>query len=424
MRRIGPIVVVVILGLVVSLAIIAFAIPRWEFRPLPVGTAGESIQSIAWSPDGSRFLTQENGRYTILRASDGAMLLAVDGYSPVWIDGRTIESLREIGTMRTQLVKLDIGTDYPSPLGAPLGVARLIADRDGHLAARSELGDIITKVLDPTDGRVIATLPGLRAQVWAGSGTLVSKTVDPQRQAQGVLPGSLVAWSAGRGQWPIGTGLVEYNDSVTVSPSGDSIVCVCGPIADEPGTKPRLAITIVPIDGSPATALTPFDARSSYADPVAIWLDDRTLAYVDQSGLHRLRLDGVIEMLPGFDQSELSTPGSFARIAVVGDALAIVTLEGSGPTGIARLTIINGDGSVALRQSFPSWNPPSVYADSNRRRALIVSDPQKLHEPPNRIFVVWEGKLPLPGPTGRLEPSLSPSPVSTTVSARLTVASG
>ena len=198
MRRFGPLVVVAILGLVVSLAIIAFVRPSWEFQRLPVGTAGESIQSIAWSPDGSRFLTQENGRYTIMRASDGAVLLAVDGYSPVWIDARTIESLREIGAMRTELVRLDLGADYPSPLGAPLGVARLIADRDGHLAARSELGDVVTKVLDPTDGGVIATLPGLRGQVWAGSGTLVSKTVDPRTPGRGSaarVPRRLVGWA-------------------------------------------------------------------------------------------------------------------------------------------------------------------------------------------------------------------------------------
>ena len=87
--------------------------------------------------------------------------------------------------------------------------------------------------------------------------------------------------------------------------------------------------------------------------------------FVDQSGLHRLRVDGVVETFPGFDQSELSTPASFARVATVGDALAILTLGASGPTGIARLTIVEGDGSVAVRQSFPSWNPSTIYTDSN-----------------------------------------------------------
>ena len=258
MRRFGPLVVVAIVGTVVSLTIAAFAMmPSWEFLPLPAGTPGESIQSVAWSPDGTRVLTQETGRFVILRASDAAVLMAVDGYSPVWIDERSIASLREIGPMRSELVKLDLGADYPSPVGATLGIARLIADRNGHLAARSEIGDVITTVLDPTDGHVITALPGLRALVWAGDGTLVSKTVDPQRQAQGVLPGSLVAWSAGRGPWPIGENVVEYHDSAAVSPSGDTIACVCGPIGDEAGITPRLAITIVPIDGSPATALTP-----------------------------------------------------------------------------------------------------------------------------------------------------------------------
>lgn len=420
MRRFGPLIVVAIVGLAVTVTIVTFAMmPTWEVRTLPVGTPGESIQSVAWSPDGTRFVTQENGRYVIMRASDAGVLLAVDGYSPVWIDDRTIASLREIGAMRTQLVKLDLGADYPSPAGAPLGIARLIADHAGHLAARSEIGEVLTKVLDPTDGHVIATLPGLRAQVWAGSGILVSKTEDLRRQGQGVLPGSLVAWSAGRRPRPIGVGLVEYHDSVTVSPGGDAIACVCGSIDDEAGTTPRLAITIVPIDGSPATALAPWDALTSFVNPVVIWLDDRTLVFVDRSGLRRVSVDGVVEALPGFDPSELSTPGSFARIAMVGDALAIVTLQAQGPTGIARLTVIGPDGSVALRQSFPSSNPPSIVADSNRRRALIVSDPPQTHEPPNRVFLLGEGAPPQPSPFERLEPSLSPSFTPATNSAGL-----
>jgi hypothetical protein len=199
---------------------------------------------------------------------------------------------------------------------------------------------------------------------------------------------------------------------------------VCGPIADKPGTTPRLAITIVPIDGSPATVVTPWGARNPYANPVAIWLDDRTLVFVDQSGLHRLGVDGLVEMLPGFDQSEISTPSSFARIAMVGDTVAIVTLGTSGPTSIARLTIVEADGSVALRQSLPSWNPPIIAADSSRRRALIVSDPQQLHEPPNRIFVLGVGTPPEPSPIERPEPSLSPGSTPPTNRARLTVSFG
>jgi hypothetical protein len=186
------------------------------------------------------------------------------------------------------------------------------------------------------------------------------------------------------------------------------IACLCGPIGDPEGT-PRLAITIVPLDGSPATTVTPWDTRNPAADPVAIWLDNQTLVFADRSGLHRVGADGIVKGISGFDASELSSPGSIARIARVGDALAVLTLQGSGPTGIARLTVIERSGAVTLRRSFPSWNAPYFVPDSNRRRTLIVTDPQRPNEPPDVITLLSEGTPPQLSPLGPLQPSVSPT---------------
>jgi hypothetical protein len=369
-------------------ALIAISLaPSWRLDVLLLGTPGEFLQPISWSPDGTRFAVQRGEQFLIVGASDGKVLRTIVGNWPVWVDDNTIDALRDIGLQRTELRRIDLETGDSTTIAQPLPVARLTAGGGGLPLAATAVGrDIVTVVLTPIGGRRLAVLQDLRGISWVRPGILVLKTVIPELQAFGSLPGSLRAWSGGDVRL-IGGRLIELRDTIAPSPSGQDFACVCAdPGADGKFSDP--AVYLVPLDGSAPTRLSEWVAAPTTADPLIAWLDDETLVFLDGAGMHRVDLRSRPLLMAGLDPGAVFTAGGVGRLYRIGDSLAVLETNGHGPTGVTRLTVIGPSGDVRFRRSFPSWNAAYLVVDPAHPRAILATDPQPPDGPSNRFFVL------------------------------------
>jgi hypothetical protein len=389
LQRLGhPLVVPGLLGILVLLPIILLAqIPRWHLDPIPMGSPGEEFQPGSWSPDGKRFVFSRLDQFIVVRVADGAVQWTGFGSWPVWVDDETIDAVRDIGLSRWQLYRLDLSSGRGEALPITLGVGRLVGRGVLDLAAATLTDSISTTVLDPLSGRQIATIPGVRAIGWIRPGLLIGKAVDAANQGIGLQPGSLVAWTARDGARPIGPHLDDVRDVITGSPAGDAIACVCARM-DTGAAQPPIGIYRVPVDGSPPTLLADVVRGDANTDPIVSWLDDSSVVFLDGAGLHRITPQGTDSAIPGIDPSDLPAMGYYGRAYRLGDAVAVASQLGSGPTGQARLTLVGLDGEIQSRHVFPSWNGVGMIIDSARPQALVYTDPREADEPPGRYFVL------------------------------------
>lgn len=374
---------VLFLGTLVALSVG----PSWRLEPLKLGTPGENLQAVSWSPDGTRFTVQRTDQFLVVRASDGRVLRTVAGRWPVWVDDSTIDALRDIGLQRTELVRVDLQTGIWTTIAQPLPAARLAGGGVSPLAATSVIGPRGTVVLDPVDGRRIAVLPELRGIAWARPGFLIAKTVVPDLQASGSLPGLLRVWTAVGGVQSIGVGLVELRDAMVPSPSGDAFACVCARL-DAASMLSAPALYKVPIDGSAPTRLSDWVDGGPTANPLVAWLDDSSIVFLDGAGMHRINIGPGPMPMPRLDPGTLFTPGNAGRLYRIGDGLAILESQGGGPTGVSWLTLLGPNADVRFRRFFPSWNTAILIVDPLRPRAVLATDPQPPDGPPDRFFVL------------------------------------
>jgi hypothetical protein len=366
--------------------------PTWTLRSLDIATAGEELQPGSWSPDGSRFLFSRQDQFIVVRISDGARLTTGFGSWPVWVDDDTIDAVADIGGGRSQIRRVDLGGGQVTNTILPpiLETAKLIGGPSGDLAATTSVGSIWTTILEPESGRVIAELHDVRAIRWAARGALILKTLDLSGARRGSSPGKLRVWTAIGGLQPIGGDLLDVRDAVSASPNGDAIVCVCVASADPPDDLG--AIHLVPLDGSPAMALAPIAAGAFQTDPLAQWLDDDSLEFLDGTGLHALRRDGSVIAIPAVDPADLPAEQYYGQSGVLDGGILISAQEKEdGDEGIGRLSLRRLDGTVPFAASLTSVNPIFFATDPAGLRAVVVADPQAPGGPPVRGFVLERG---------------------------------
>ncbi len=382
-----PLVVAGLVGIIVALPIVALArIPHWRLDPVAVGSPGEDFQPGTWSRDGKRFIFQRLDQFVVVRVSDGAVLRTGYGWSPIWVDDDTIDALRDIGLSRSQVVRISLHDGRYDTLSITLGGGRLVGRGAVDLAGPTAGGSISTTVFDPFTGRQIAAIPDILPLAWIRPGLLIGKAAGAEPLRSGLPPASLVAWTVRDGARPIGPGLVIARDEITGAASGDAVACICNR-TDTGAGQPPLGIYRVPVDGSPATLLADVVRGDANADPIVSWLDDGSFVFLDGAGLHRVMPDGQNKGIP-VNPDDLPAKGYSGRAYRLGDAVAVATQLGSGPTGQARLTLLGLNGEVQLRQTFPSWNGVGLFNDPARPQALVITDPQAADAPPQRYFVL------------------------------------
>lgn len=351
-----------------------------------VGSPGEELQPGTWSSDGRRVLLQRVDQFVILRVADGSVARTGFGFAPIWVDDGRVDFLRDNGG-RSELVTLDLSNGLSNVFGMPTGTSTLVGRGALDLAATTVAAALVTTIVDPIDGRIIATLPDVRAVAWARPGTLILKTVerDPARGAIGFRPGELEAWSAGDGLRSIATGLIDVRDVIDPSPSGDAFLCVCRR-AQAARQEPD-GIYRVSVDGSRAERLADVTPRPN-VDPVPSWLSESIAVFLDGSGLHRLELGANAETLDGLGLGELPQPGYTGRAYALSGRVVVSVQVGSGPTGQGRLTARGQRGEIEFSQTFPAWNGVGLVVDPSHDQALVVSDPQLPNASPNRFYVL------------------------------------
>ncbi len=382
-----PLIVAALVGIVVLVPVAGLAwLPRWNLDPVAIGSPGEDFQPRSWSPDGRRFIFERIDQFVVVRVGDGTVERTGFGAFPVWVDNQTIDSIRDIGLSRSQVVRLALDTGRSDAITSPLGTVKLVGRGVVDLAATTNIGTIGTTIIDPIDGRRIEELPDVRAIDWIRPGTLIGKTVDFDHQGIGLQPGSLVVWTKRDGARPIGPNLLDVRDLVAATPTGDAIACVCMAMSNG-AARPPAGIYRVPIDGSAATRLADVVTGSANEDPVASWFDDGSLVFLDGAGLHRIGPDGTTRAIP-VDPGDLPRKGYTGRAYRLGDAIVLASQLGSSDTGLARLTVLAPSGEVGYRQTFPSWNGVGLVIDPARPQALVITDPQRPDRASGRYFVL------------------------------------
>lgn len=383
-----PLVVAALVGIVVLLPVAGLAtLPRWTFEALAIGRPGEDLQPGSWSPDGTRFVFSRVDRFDVVRVSDGTVIRVGYGAFPVWVDDESIDSVEDIGQLRSRIGRLDLRTGRYDAITPPLeSFVKLVGRGVLDLAATSVVGAIEATILDPVDGRLIAHLPGILAIDWIRPGMLIGQTAGAAIPALDVPPGSLVVWTLRDGLRPIGPELVEAVDLGAIASIGDAIACVCKD-AGAGNTAAPSGMYRVPIDGSPATRLADIATGSFNSDPVPRRFDDGSLVYLDSAGLHRIGADGVNTMVT-VDPGDLPSKGYFGRVYRFGNAIVLASQLGSTATGQAKLTVMSSTGEVGYRQTLPSWNGVGLILDPSRPKALVYTDPQRPDRPPQSFFVL------------------------------------
>lgn len=375
-----PLVVAILAALAVVAGLVALAsIPSWELRLVADDRGVDTYRPVAWSPDGTAVLASGSFPFFEVVRPDDDWRLWRDGrgYSPVWIDDRTLMVLDEIEFRTSVLRRIDLVSGERRIVGDPLASGRLVADGRGHVAWRNVIGDPETLVLDSADGHVVARIPDVRAVTWANDGTLVLKETAHGFTTDYPDAGYLSAWNVDGGSRPIGAGLVMLRDAMLPSPASDAIACLCAS-ADAPADGLVPGIYRVPLDGSPATLLMRLD-RAPFADPAMTWLDDTSLAIVDGSGLSRVSLDGDRQAIPGAASDALRLVHGVGRPWRLRDAIAVTIGESRSPADPqeekGRLIVIDESGGVLVDSSFGSWNDPYMVPNRTNDRAILVSDP-------------------------------------------------
>ena len=278
----------VVLGVAIELAmVIAFnaimLTPMWRLQPFAPTANGDHFHPKDWSSDGTALLTAAGSHFEVLR-SDGSVLVAdAVGAWPVWIDDQRVVALASAQDSR-RLIRHDTVDGSRTVLGEPLAPGSLIADGHGRVAHQSVVGDLVTSVLDPEDGRVTARLTGYRARTWTNDGALIVRR--PDRRLANLEPGAgaLFRWQPGEVPRPLAPDLLDVGQVAPLAPSGDALACVCAAASSE-SDDPERALYRVPMDGSKATRLASWQSQSGSAQPEVAWLSETTLAVIDGDGL-------------------------------------------------------------------------------------------------------------------------------------------
>lgn len=382
----------VVLAVAIELAmIIAFdaimLTPRWKFQEFAPTANGEHFQPKDWSSDGAALLTAAGSRFEVL-GSDGSILLAdVLGSWPVWIDDRRVVAIEALQDSTFRLVRLDTADGSREVVGEPLAPGSLIADGHGRVAHQTVIGDLVTSVLDPVDGHVVARLDGYRARTWTDNGAMLVRRPDPDLGNLHPGAGALFLWRPGDAPRPLAPDLVDLGEVAPLSPSGDALACVCA--ATEPAVlDPVQALYRVPLDGSKATRLAAWRGGHGSGQPDIAWLSEMSLAVIDGDGLSRVDAVHGKRMIAGLSAAELGFTSTIGRVYALGDTVVAI-LQDQAPSGWDPLLfVVDGQDRIRLQRVLGAMNLPVIAVDRVQNRGVVSTDPQLPGEPPVRFFVL------------------------------------
>lgn len=388
-----PLAVALGANLLILLGALALSlIPVWSLRPV----GGESLGSgtpaedwffpAAWSPDGSMFATEGPGRFQVAAADGTIVVRNQAGRSPVWVDERTVLVVREVDQTTGWLVRVDSRDGGREMVGVPMTAGRLVADGRGHVALWTRFGDVATSILDPADGSVLARLDGYHAQVWTNDGGLILKQRPPGLGYSYPDAGTLSIWRPGQPPRSLATDLIQLEDLPVLAPSGDAITCFCiSRSVTAEGQAP--AVYRVPLDGSPATLLTPWAGGNPHAYPGVAWIDEDSIAVVDRYGVFRVSEGGNPQPMPESPPTQPTPVRRSGRVYHLDGAIIVVTHD-SRLDLEAELSVIDDEGRLRFRRRLHAWNPPYLRIDPVHHRALVVTDPNNPGEPSHRLFIL------------------------------------
>ena len=352
--------------------------PRWRLVAFsPIADRVLTFLPEAWSPDAGALLTRSSGRFVVL-GSNGSVLQGPDpGWSPVWIDDRSLMVLNKEWDRSTyDLVRMDAGGGHRETIGQPLGQGHLIADGRGHVAYQSDDAPVDTTVLDVSDGHVVAKLGGHGAMTWTHDGVLIVKRPEPRLAGYTTNPGSLWYWRPGEAPRALGPDLVDMGNVAPLSPAGDALACICtiAPVSPGPaGESPPRAIYLVPFDGSPPTYLAAWPTRVSAA-PEITWVDDSSLAVVGEDGVWRVSTSGGSRPISGLAVADLGFETMVGHVySLRGQAVAVLHELAGGTESL--LVVIDPQDGIRMRRWF-AGNMPPITVDAAHEHAVISVDRQ------------------------------------------------
>ena len=371
---------------VIAIGLVAFSPgPTWKIRSLIGPTGTELYHPTSWNAGGTAILTEGPGFFQVLRPDGATIWRDGRGRAPAWVDDQTILVLDPIDPMTSRIRRIDLESGQRPVIGEVLRVGRLVGDGVGHMAWRTAIGDRESIVLDPADGHEIARLPDLRAHLWVADGMLLLKDLARDFTTDHPAAGSLFVWDGDQKVRPIGSGLIELFDFLVPSPGGDAIACICASTADASASLDP-GIYRVPLDGSAATMLMPWDQPIATSYPVVAWLDETSLAVIDRSGLTRVSTNGDRRALLGSDEEPTLT-GDLGGPYRLQDVVVVSMNDPKDPDLVGQLVVIDDQQRIIVRQEFPAYNRPYLVVDRARDRAILVTDPF-LPDEPLKLFVL------------------------------------
>lgn len=382
----------VVLAVAIELAmIIAFhailLTPRWTLQAFAPTANGDHFHPRDWSSDGTALLTAAGSRFEVL-GSDGSVLLAdVIGSSPVWIDDRRVVAIEAVEDSTFRLVRLDIADGRRQLVGEPLAPGSLIADEHGRVAHQSVIGDLVTSVLDPVDGHVVARLDGYRARTWTDDGALLLRRPNPDLANIHPGAGALFLWRPGEAPRPLAPDLVDLGEVAPLSPSGDAVACVCA-ATSPPVLDPVRALYRVPVDGTTASRLASWRGEHGSGRPDIAWLSETSLAVIDGDGLSRVDVALGKRTIAGLSAAELGFERTIGRVYALGDTVVAILKDQSPPGWDPLLFVVDGQDRIRLQRVLGAMNLPVIAVDRAQNRGVVSTDAQLPGEPPVRLFVL------------------------------------
>ena len=343
-------------------------VPRWRLLRFVPTAVPPYAQAGEWSPDGGQLLAVAPDRFAVLRADASVVFPESPGRTPVWIDDRTLLTLvfagPSSGPSTYQLFRVGATDGSREAIGEPLPFGFLTADGRGHVALRSGDGPLITRILDPGDGHVVAELPDFHPMAWTNDGALIVGRPTPWVADNGVPAQELYHWRPGEAPRRLGPNLIDVGDVTPISPSGDGVACVCAELASPSGVGPQ-QIYRLPLDGSSPTVIGPWRAPGGMA-----WFDDGSLALLDQDGLSRASISGARVPVDGVRAADLGfavVSGYPYRFA---GGVLLLLKDGTDLRGAIRLMVVDGTGGVRLSRQLTTEFPNIVIDPANGRAAL------------------------------------------------------